>query len=81
MQHVPHHACTHELMPAEGTEDHVSSLFIRRGTQRVGDRTTHTVTSFWKPSHEELAALNRGEHVTLTAWSSSHPAVYIGVEP
>lgn len=36
--------------------------------------------SFWKPSLEELAALNAGAHVRLTVHGLGHPPVWLDVE-
>lgn len=38
------------------------------------------VGSFWKPSPEELAALNEGHPVVLLVAGDRHPPVFIGVE-
>jgi hypothetical protein len=37
------------------------------------------MSSAWKPSDEELAALNRGEPVILTIWGTQHPPIALGV--
>lgn len=39
------------------------------------------VVSFWKPSPEELAALNAGEHVVLWVIGGGMPPVAIEVRP
>lgn len=39
------------------------------------------MVSFWKPSPEDLAALNRGEHISLWIYGEIHPVVAIGVDP
>lgn len=36
--------------------------------------------SYWKPSAEDLAALNRGAHVRLAVHGSSHPPVWIDIK-
>lgn len=41
----------------------------------------HTMmTSFWRPSPDDLAALNAGACVSLTVLGLSHPVVALGVE-
>ena len=37
------------------------------------------MSSAWTPSSEELAALNRGEHVTLVVIGTQHPPVNVFV--
>jgi hypothetical protein len=36
--------------------------------------------SFWRPSREELAALNAGAFIALHVWGRAHPPVAIEVE-
>ncbi len=49
-------------------------VFIHeRGTER------QIFTSYWKPSAEDLAKLNAGEHVRLDVWSL-HPPVWLSVD-
>jgi len=39
------------------------------------------MVSFWKPSPEDLAALNRGEFVALWVYGDGHPVVAVDVSP
>nr|WP_315242039.1 hypothetical protein [uncultured Albidiferax sp.] len=39
------------------------------------------MVSFWRPDAEELAALNRGDAVSLWIYGGGHPVVAIGVSP
>ena len=39
------------------------------------------MVSFWRPTPEELAALNRGGTVALWVYGEAHPPVAVGVEP
>jgi hypothetical protein len=36
--------------------------------------------SYWKPTPEELAALNAGAHVALAVHGGAHPPVWLDVE-
>lgn len=36
--------------------------------------------SFWKPSPEDLAKLNAGEHIRLDVFGGAHPPVWLSVE-
>jgi hypothetical protein len=47
----------------------------------VGATAGHiaTYTSFWRPSSEELAALNSGGRVALTVFGPTHPPVAMAV--
>lgn len=47
---------------------------------RVEFENTSVVFSYWRPTPEELAALNAGKSVRLGIWGMTHPPVYIGVE-
>jgi hypothetical protein len=37
------------------------------------------MVSFWKPDAEELAALNRGDSISLWIYGAQHPVVAMGV--
>jgi len=39
------------------------------------------IVSFWKPSRDEIAALQEGGTVTLWVYGTGHPVVAMGVEP
>lgn len=39
------------------------------------------MVSFWRPTGDELAALNRGGTVALWVYGEGHPPVAVGVEP
>lgn len=39
------------------------------------------MVSFWKPDAQDLAALNRGECISLWIYGEAHPVVAIGVTP
>lgn len=67
MTPIKHAACNTVLHPAPGTEDVVAPLPILRDDKGV--------VSFWTPTKEELAILNKGGAVAMRAWSPSHPAV------
>lgn len=38
------------------------------------------MSSFWKPSPEDLIMLNNGAHVRLDVYGGSHPPIAMGVE-
>ena len=61
--------------PPEGLED-CADLHVQRTHTEDGEVL---LTSKWRPSLEELAALNRGACVTLTVWGASHPPVFVYV--
>lgn len=73
-----HHPSNNMILGApKGTEDWVSKL---PATMMVQDDGT-VIASFWKPTPEELAQLNAGQHVVLYVYGTSHPVVAIGVAP
>lgn len=39
------------------------------------------IASFWRPTEEELALLNKGGSVVLHVWGTAHPPVALGVVP
>lgn len=41
---------------------------------------TPAVASFWKPTPDELALLNRGQAVRLTVLGGTHPPLVLGVD-
>ena len=76
MEHFKHPACNSALLPPSGEEGRVSALYIRR---THCEEHGHMVTSYWRPSPEELAMLNAGHSVELTVWGVTHPPLYVGV--
>lgn len=60
------------VLVADGCLD----LHAKRQTHEDG---AVTITTAWKPSIEELAALNAGHSVYLVVWGGGHPPVYVGV--
>lgn len=38
------------------------------------------VVSYWQPTAEQLALLNEGKPVYLSAWGATHPPVVLGVD-
>ena len=41
---------------------------------------TPAVASYWKPTADELALLNRGQAVRLTVLGTTHPPLMLGVD-
>jgi hypothetical protein len=59
----------------ENLDGPCDALFVRDGLVNG----VSTMTSTWKPSAEELAALNAGAMVELGICGSSHPPVFLTV--
>lgn len=47
------------------------------GCQAVLDDGTKIIVTYWKPSYEDLVALNAGEGIYLTVFASKLPAISI----
>lgn len=76
MQYIQRPECNMVYNAPAGQEDKVGALHVK-----VHDMEGwHTLTSFWKPSPEELAVLNAGGVVTLNIHAKAHPIVSMGVE-
>lgn len=78
MRHFAHKLCNTELLPPEGAKD-VEPLFVTRGTMSHGDGEVRVVRSYWKPSPEDLAELNKGGCITLTLIGDTHAPLFLGV--
>lgn len=65
------------LGPAKGTEEWCGKLPATMSTDAFGT----VITSFWKPTPEELALLNANGFVALSIHSNSHPIVSIVALP
>lgn len=63
--------------PPKGQEDHVGSLDVRLQGDESGSAVA---TSAWKPSDEELKALNGGGTVTVSLWQHPICPLAVGVE-
>lgn len=61
--------------PSNWTDRECGSLHAYRDT---ADGVTIT-TSAWKPTPDELAAINSGATVYLTVWGQAHPPVSVWV--
>lgn len=57
--------------------DECSALAVTRVQYKDG---SIALRSYWKPSREELALLNKGFNVCLEILSESHPPVILSVE-
>lgn len=75
MEPIHHQTCNTVFAPAEGTEDHVSTLHVNM--HKEYDQTV--LTSYWKPTAEELILLNKGSAIDLSILDDKHPAVRISV--
>lgn len=64
--------------PAGATADECAPLAITRLLFMPGH--VRAVASYWTPTAEELALLNQGKAVRLSAVGTTHPPVYIGVD-
>lgn len=49
-------------------------------TMMVDEKGEGTIATFWEPSPEELAALNKGGKVVLYVFGGLHPPVALGVD-
>lgn len=77
MEPIRHPSNNMELLPPPGvSEEECQTLYATSGS--VDGR--RVVWSFWKPTPEELAALNEGKPVVFGVWGDKHPPVYLGVE-
>ena len=75
-----HHPTTNMLLgkPADGSMPECKTL---PATYLMDEHAGFLgIASFWKPSPEELAALNAGQTVKLMIFSQSHPPVWVGVD-
>jgi len=59
------------------TDEECSSLDVWRGADEGGN---HRIISFWKPSYEDLQALNAGGGIYLDIYSIVQPVVSLYVE-
>lgn len=82
MTPAQHASNTSTLLPPEGAKaEECTALPITRCEQRDATGAgIPLVRSYWRPSADELAALNRGAKVCFQVWGTNHPPVYIGVE-
>ena len=67
------------LGPPKGMEDSCQKLSATMLTNE-GDGQV-TITTFWKPSPEELALLNSNGSIALWVWGRGHPPVWLDVVP
>lgn len=81
MEFFKHPSCNAVLGPARGDEANVVALPVYRGEEAWEDREVPFNTSYWKPSAEELAALNAGGSIALTLLGRVHPPVRLEVQP
>ena len=79
MNHFRHALCTHTLNPAPGTERFVDPLHIRRGTLE-DPRGVPTVTSYWRPSEQDIANILAGGCVAVQVLGATHPPMSVFVE-
>lgn len=63
--------------PAGMPIDECNALPITRIQYSDG---TPAVASYWKPTPDELALLNRGQAVRLTVLGGTHPPLMLGVD-
>lgn len=49
-------------------------------TMTVADDQVTTITSWWKPTPQELEVLNSNGAIILVVWGKGHPMVYIGAD-
>lgn len=74
MNHINFEGANLKLGPPAGSKPgEVDTLFAFRSPDG-------TIASAWKPTAEELAALNAGAHVILTVWGTAHPPVSMHVQ-
>lgn len=77
MEITKHSSCNTELQVSiDQRARGVVPLPIYRGPNEIGQTV---VMSFWKPSVEELEALNKGHLIGLEVWGNTAPPVRISV--
>jgi hypothetical protein len=72
MQYFKHPHCNHAFTAPPGTEDECGTLHVKAWVDPTFGPAS---TSYWRPSVEELAALNGGGSVALTVFATGHPVV------
>lgn len=84
MRPIQHPTSNDVLAPPPGaSREECQPLFITRIVYEHpfdSSRTAPGVVSYWQPSPEQLALLNAGAPVWLSAMGMTHPPVAIGVE-
>lgn len=79
MRPIQHPSSNDVLLPPPGaTREECKPLFITRVRYEPSGQSG--VISYWQPTPEQLALLNAGAPVWLSAWGHTHPPVAIGVE-
>lgn len=78
MQHFKHPDCNAVLAPAPGTENEVDPLHINCGQTSCG---VPMVTSYWRPSEQDIANILAGGVVCLTVLGRTHPPLLLHVQP
>lgn len=79
MNHFRHALCTHTLNPAPGTEEFVDALHIKRG--KLDDpQGVPTVTSYWRPSEQDIANILAGGCVAVQVLGTTQPPILVSVE-
>lgn len=81
MKAVEFEGQTAVLKPPQGWEN--SDGALQCGVlpiQIVKDHGLPVMRSFWRPSPDDLAALNAGAHVCLGIIGEAHPPVMVSVE-
>lgn len=75
-----HHPCCNDVLaaPKGVSKDSVRALYIERVTY---SDDVPAVRSYRRPTPDELAALNRGEHIMLSCIGHTHPPVALVVTP
>jgi hypothetical protein len=75
LEPIHHETCNVIFQLAEGTEEYVKAIHVNlhREAEQI------VLTSYWKPTREELALLNKGSAIDLSILDYKHPAVRLSV--
>ncbi len=72
MQFFKHPSCNHAFTAPPGTEDECATLHVRTWNDPTFGPCS---TSYWRPSAEDLKALNEGGWIGLNIFATGHPVV------
>lgn len=82
MNFVKHPACNHVIgAPRDWDQRALSCDALPVNVLPLPEQNCLQLTSYWKPTPDELIELNSGGYVTLGVLGRSHPVVTLGVVP
>lgn len=74
-----HPSSNHKYLPPADWDQSLGACVTLPVTVTLAD-TGYVLSSYWRPSAEELQALNAGKALRLDVFGRQHPAVFVGVE-